>query len=82
MRIAATIATLEHDHVLIRGRDGREWRLVLQDVPTDLRCEGQPIFMNHDCDGWVTSITSRTPDDLPPEIQGRIDEMQRWCGSL
>jgi hypothetical protein len=56
--------------------------VVRQDIAPDLLLEGKPIFMNHDIDGFVTSITPRMPEELPPEIRGRFDELRHWCESL
>jgi hypothetical protein len=82
MTVAATIVTLEHDHVLIRAKDDREWYVDRRDIDPKLLREGQAVNMNHDSDGFVTSITSRKPDELPPEIRGRIEEMRSWCETL
>ncbi|MBO9706327.1 MAG: hypothetical protein J7474_12570 [Arthrobacter sp.] len=82
MRVAASIVTIEHDHVLIRTREGHEWMLALQDVPPDLRREGQPISIEHDASGYATAITPRKPDPLPPHVQQRIDDVRRWAETL
>lgn len=82
MRVAANIVTIEHDHALIRTKDGREWMLVLQDVPPDLRREGQSIFIEHDASGYATAITPRKPDPLPSHVQQRIDGLRRWAEAL
>jgi hypothetical protein len=82
MRVAANIVTIDHDRTLIRTRDGREWMLVLQDVPADLRREGQPIFIEHDASGYATAITPRMPHPLPSHVQQRIDAVRRWAETL
>lgn len=82
MSIAANIVTLEHDHVMIRSKDGREWLVALQDVPRELRLEGQSVFIEHDAEGYATAISTRTPDPLPTNIQERIDAIRLWTEAL
>lgn len=81
-RLAANVVTIEHDHALIRTKEGREWMLALQDVPPALRREGQSIFIEHDASGRATAITSRVPDPPPSHIQQRIDAVRRWVDTL
>lgn len=82
MSIAANIVTLEHDHVLIRAKDSREWPVALEDVPPELCLEGQSVFIEHDADGYATAISMRTPDPLPDEILQRIDNICLWTQTL
>lgn len=82
MRVAATIVALEHDHVRIQMKDGREWPIAIGDVPWNLHREGQAVFIEHDAEGYATAITARIPDPLPSEVQQRIDDLRHWVEAL
>jgi hypothetical protein len=82
MKLAATIASVHADHVLLRCRDGREWKLDIRDVPSELTFENQPVYIEHDSLGYATAISPRQREPLPEQIRESIEAVSEWAESL
>ncbi|NTF16924.1 hypothetical protein G6L37_00595 [Agrobacterium rubi] len=82
MILRATISAIELDCVLISAKDGREWLVDRRDVPPELSRDGQPVYLRHDADGFVTEIVERVPDPLPAALRARINAVRKWVDTV
>jgi hypothetical protein len=81
-RIPASVCGVDADGVDVVARDGRRWSVAREDFPSGLSLVGQPVFLVHGADGFVTGIEGRPREPLSPELQSQIDAVGAWVGDL
>lgn len=81
-RLPASVHEVDADGVDVVARDGRRWSVAREDFPSGLSLVGQPVFLVHDADGFVTGIEGRPRDSISPELQSQIDAVTAWVGGL
>ncbi|WP_327210394.1 hypothetical protein [Rhizobium leguminosarum] len=81
-KIPASVYAVDADGVDVVARDGRRWSVAREDFPSGLALVGQPVFLVHDADGFVTGIEGRPSGPMSPELQSQIDAIAAWVGAL